>query len=45
MVSSLFRAVHTIKGNASLLEFNALAGFLHTVEDLLDLLPQSCRPI
>ena len=37
MLSSLFRAVHTIKGNASLLEFNALAGFLHTVEDLLDL--------
>jgi two-component system chemotaxis sensor kinase CheA len=37
MLSSLFRAVHTIKGNASLLEFNALASFLHTVEDLLDL--------
>ena len=37
MLSSLFRAVHTVKGNASLLEFNALAGFLHTVEDLLDL--------
>ena len=37
ILSSLFRAVHTIKGNASLLEFNALAGFLHTVEDLLDL--------
>jgi two-component system, chemotaxis family, sensor kinase CheA len=37
MLSSLFRAVHTMKGNASLLEFNALAGFLHTVEDLLDL--------
>jgi two-component system, chemotaxis family, sensor kinase CheA len=37
MLSSLFRAVHTIKGNASLLEFNGLAGFLHTVEDLLDL--------
>jgi two-component system, chemotaxis family, sensor kinase CheA len=36
-LSSLFRAVHTVKGNASLLEFNALAGFLHTVEDLLDL--------
>jgi two-component system, chemotaxis family, sensor kinase CheA len=37
LVSSLFRAAHTIKGNASLLEFNALAGFLHDVEDLLDL--------
>jgi two-component system chemotaxis sensor kinase CheA len=37
LVSSLFRAAHTIKGNASLLEFDALARFLHTVEDLLDL--------
>src|SRR5207245_11611915 len=37
LVSSLFRAAHTIKGNASLLEFEALARFLHTVEDLLDL--------
>ena len=36
-LSSLFRAVHTIKGNASLLEFSALARFLHGVEDLLDL--------
>jgi two-component system chemotaxis sensor kinase CheA len=37
LVSSLFRAAHTIKGNASLLEFNALARYLHDVEDLLDL--------
>jgi len=37
LISSLFRAAHTIKGNASLLEFNALARFLHHVEDLLDL--------
>jgi two-component system chemotaxis sensor kinase CheA len=37
LVSSLFRAAHTIKGNASLLEFNTLARFLHNVEDLLDL--------
>jgi two-component system chemotaxis sensor kinase CheA len=37
LVSSLFRAAHTIKGNASLLEFNALARSLHSVEDLLDL--------
>jgi two-component system chemotaxis sensor kinase CheA len=37
MLASLFRAAHTMKGNASLLEFSALAGFLHTVEDLLDL--------
>ena len=37
LVSSLFRAAHTAKGNASLLEFNVLARFLHNVEDLLDL--------
>jgi len=37
LISSLFRAAHTIKGNASLLEFNTLAQFLHNVEDLLDL--------
>lgn len=37
LISSLFRAAHTIKGNASLLEFDALARFLHDVEDLLDL--------
>jgi two-component system, chemotaxis family, sensor kinase CheA len=36
LVSSLFRAAHTIKGNASLLEFNALALSLHTLEDTLD---------
>jgi two-component system, chemotaxis family, sensor kinase CheA len=37
LISSLFRAAHTIKGNASLLEFDSLARFLHNVEDLLDL--------
>ncbi len=36
MISSLFRVTHTIKGNASLLEFNSIARFLHGVEDLLD---------
>src|SRR5260221_5807363 len=39
LVASLFRAAHTIKGNASLLEFDPLARCLHTVEDLLD----TCR--
>jgi len=37
LVSSLFRAAHTIKGNASLLEFTAFARFVHHVEDLLEL--------
>ncbi|HYL86442.1 MAG TPA: chemotaxis protein CheA [Candidatus Angelobacter sp.] len=38
LLSSLFRAAHTIKGNASLLQFNALAHSLHNLEDLLDVL-------
>jgi two-component system chemotaxis sensor kinase CheA len=37
LISSLFRVAHTMKGNASLLDFNALARFMHSVEDLLDL--------
>jgi two-component system chemotaxis sensor kinase CheA len=37
LIASLFRAAHTIKGNASLLEFTSLARFLHSLEDLLDL--------
>jgi two-component system chemotaxis sensor kinase CheA len=36
LISSLFRAAHTIKGNASLLEFNVLAHAVHNLEDLLD---------
>jgi two-component system chemotaxis sensor kinase CheA len=36
LISSLFRAAHTIKGNAALLEFNLLAHSLHNLEDLLD---------
>jgi two-component system chemotaxis sensor kinase CheA len=36
LISSLFRAAHTIKGNSSLLEFNLLAHSLHNLEDLLD---------
>jgi two-component system chemotaxis sensor kinase CheA len=36
LISSLFRAAHTIKGNASLLEFNDLARSLHNLEDVLD---------
>jgi len=36
LISSLFRAAHTIKGNAALLEFNDLARSLHHLEDLLD---------
>lgn len=36
LLDELFRATHTIKGNASALEFPELAGFAHVLEDLLD---------
>jgi two-component system, chemotaxis family, sensor kinase CheA len=32
----VFRAVHTIKGNAGLFDFHALAAVAHAMEDLLD---------
>src|SRR5262249_18554088 len=38
LISSIFRAAHTLKGNASLLEFRAVTQALHSLEDLLDLL-------
>src|SRR5215467_8785447 len=36
LLSSIFRVAHTLKGNASLLEFKAVAQALHSLEDLLD---------
>src|SRR5947209_5159668 len=38
LLEEMFRVAHTIKGNASALEFPELAGFAHVVEDLLDAL-------
>jgi len=35
-IQSIFRVVHTMKGNASLLEIEGLLAFTHTTEDLLD---------
>jgi len=37
LLDGIFRVVHTIKGNASALDFPELAGFAHVIEDLLDL--------
>ena len=37
VISSIFRAAHTLKGNASLLEFTSATHALHSLEDLLDL--------
>lgn len=36
LLSSIFRVAHTLKGNASLLEFKAVAHAFHSLEDLLD---------
>src|SRR5690348_11805034 len=36
LISSIFRVTHTLKGNASLLEFKNVAHALHSLEDLLD---------
>src|SRR5215469_4674245 len=36
LISSIFRVTHTLKGNASLLEFKNAAHALHSLEDLLD---------
>lgn len=36
LVQSVFRVVHTMKGNASILELQNLLNFAHTAEDLLD---------
>ena len=35
-VNALFRAAHTIKGSAGLFSLDAIVGFTHTVESVLD---------
>jgi len=38
LLDEMFRVAHTLKGNASALEFPELAGFAHVMEDLLEAL-------
>ena len=38
LLHDIFRVAHTIKGNATALDFGDLAGFAHATEDLLDVL-------
>src|SRR5690349_17371228 len=45
LISSIFRVAHTLKGNASLLEFKSVAHALHSLEDLLDSLRQGAIAI
>ncbi len=39
-LANIFRVAHSLKGNATSLDFKELAGFAHVVEDLLDVLRQ-----
>lgn len=36
LVQTIFRAVHTMKGNASILDLHSLLSFTHALEDVLD---------
>ena len=36
LIQTVFRVVHTLKGNAGLLQIESLLAFTHNVEDLLD---------
>lgn len=45
LISSIFRVAHTLKGNASLLEFKAVAHAFHSLEDLLDSLRKGAMTI
>src|SRR6266481_2030275 len=45
LLNDVFRTAHTIKGNASALEFLELAEFAHHLEDLLDVLRNGWLPI
>jgi two-component system, chemotaxis family, sensor kinase CheA len=38
LLDDIFRVAHTLKGNATALEFDDLKGLAHTIEDLLDVL-------
>jgi two-component system chemotaxis sensor kinase CheA len=38
LLNEIFRVAHTIKGNASALDFPELSGFAHVLEDMLDAL-------
>lgn len=45
LINCLFRAMHTIKGNAGLFEFDAIVSFTHEVETVLDQLRKGERNI
>ena len=45
LLHRIFRAAHTIKGNAGMLGFDGIARFTHGLESLLDALRTGARPV
>jgi len=45
IVNSLFRALHTIKGSAGMLQFDAVQRVAHTLENVFDLLRRDRMPL
>ncbi len=45
IVNSLFRALHTIKGSAGMLQFTAVQQVAHTLENVFDLLRKDRMPL
>jgi two-component system chemotaxis sensor kinase CheA len=45
LLNRIFRAAHTIKGNAGMLGFDDIARFTHGLESLLDALRTGARPV
>src|ERR1700694_32351 len=45
IVNSLFRALHTIKGSAGMLEFDAVQQVAHKLENVFDLLRKDLMPL
>ncbi len=44
-MNRIFRAVHTVKGNSSMLGFDDIAKFTHRLEDLLDQMRKGTREV
>ncbi|MFN2449706.1 MAG: chemotaxis protein CheA [Candidatus Baltobacteraceae bacterium] len=45
LINSLFRALHTIKGSSGMLQFTAVQGLAHKLENLCDLLRKDRMPL
>jgi len=45
LLNRIFRAAHSIKGNAGMFHFTAIAGLTHNMENILDLLRNEKMPV